>query len=375
MRRVLWMLAGLAGLGAVFGFLLAWVGLVPVAASSGHWPITDWFLHFTMRQSVRTSALGIEVPALDDPALVLRGAGHYRTGCAPCHGAPGVSRSLVVRHMTPEPPYLPPRIPSWEPNELFWIVKHGVKFTGMPAWPAQGRDDEVWAMVAFLSRLPELDTEEYRRLSLGEGEPSVMGGARAAARLRALGGSDGASIDGIVESCARCHGADGAGRGVGAFPILAGQTERYLHASLRAYALGERHSGIMQPLVAGLDDTVMRSLARYYAQSPAISEPPKSDIDPEALKNGATIVAEGIPEQGVPACRHCHGPKETPRNPVYPVLAGQHADYLALQLDLFKTDRRGGTPYAHIMRTVAARLTPDQIRDVALYYASLDPEP
>jgi cytochrome c553 len=60
-----------------------------------------------------------------------------------------------------------------------------------------------------------------------------------------------------------------------------------------------------------------------------------------------------------------------PRNAIYPDLAGQHADYLVLQLRLFRRQHRGGTDHAHLMRPVAQRLTPEQMRDVALYYASL----
>ena len=71
------------------------------------------------------------------------------------------------------------------------------------------------------------------------------------------------------------------------------------------------------------------------------------------------------------AVNNSHGPGRIRRNPFYPVLAGQHAAYLALQLELFKQRRRGGTPYAHLMRTVTARLRPEQMRDVALYYQSL----
>jgi hypothetical protein len=65
--------------------------------------------------------------------------------------------------MTPHLPYLPPVIPARQPDELFYIVKHGIKFTGMPAWPAQQRDDERWAMVAFLRRLPDLAHASTRR--------------------------------------------------------------------------------------------------------------------------------------------------------------------------------------------------------------------
>src|SRR3989337_1213280 len=106
-----------------------------------------------MRKSVETHSSDIEVPPLDDPALARRGAGHYAASCAPCHGAPGVARSAVTKAMTPPPPYLPEQVPAWQDAELFWIVRHGVKFTGMPAWPALQRSDEVWAMVAFLRRL------------------------------------------------------------------------------------------------------------------------------------------------------------------------------------------------------------------------------
>jgi hypothetical protein len=63
----------------------------------------------------------------------------------------------------------------YTPEQLFSIVKHGIKFTGMPAWPVQQRDDEVWAMVAFLRRLPDLDAAGYRRLAYGE--PDVGSGA------------------------------------------------------------------------------------------------------------------------------------------------------------------------------------------------------
>jgi cytochrome c553 len=69
----------------------------------------------------------------------------------------------------------------------------------------------------------------------------------------------------------------------------------------------------------------------------------------------------------------CHGPGPHRRNSAYPNLAGQYADYLVLQLELFKQDGRGGSAYAHIMRHVATRLGTEQMRDVAAYYASLSP--
>jgi cytochrome c553 len=363
-----WIVSAATVLAVIAGFALLGVvsGLVPIKASSGHWTITEWFLHFAMRRSVVTQTLGLEAPALDHPNLVLKGAGHYETGCRPCHGSPDLRRPKIARGMTPHPPDLPSRIPEWRPRHLFYIVKHGIKFTGMPAWPAQQRDDEVWAMVAFLRELPRLDAGAYRRLAHGEAAPS---GTRAPLpdllqseeRLRAM----------IDTSCARCHGMDGRGRGAGAFPALAGQRSAYLLAALRAYARGERHSGIMQPIAAALTIEEMRGLGRYYGTlSPPVSRP-SDPAASSAIERGKAIAHRGIPPQRVPSCADCHGPGAIRRNPRYPVLAGQHADYLVLQLELFKKRQRGGSAYSHLMLPVASRLAPEQMRDVALYYESL----
>jgi cytochrome c553 len=337
----------IAALLAVGGFVVAASGLVPIKASSGHWAITTWFLQFSKRRSVATHTLALTAPPLDNPDLVLRGAGHYETGCRPCHGSPG-SRPRIPQQMTPPPPYLPQVIPEWEPDELFYIVKHGIKFTGMPAWPAQQRDDEVWAMVAFLLTLPKLDAAAYRRLVDGESAAAATNPPPT-----------------VAESCGRCHG-----RGTGAFPRLEGQSPAYLLAALQSFARGERHSGIMEPIAAGLSPSEMQELARYYGHLESPAPPPASELTPE-IERGKAIASQGMPRQRVPSCVDCHGPGASRRNPIYPILGGQHADYLLLQLDLFKKRQRGGSSYAHLMHPVAAGLTPEQMQDVALYYASL----
>ena len=127
----------------------------------------------------------------------------------------------------------------------------------------------------------------------------------------------------------------------------------------------------MQPIAAGLSQEEMGELAHYYASLSDPSQPRPHHDTSGAIERGKAIADRGIPSQRVPSCTDCHGPGATRRNPVYPELAGQYADYLVLQLTLFKQEQRGGTAYAHLMRPVAARLTPEQMRDVALYYASL----
>jgi cytochrome c553 len=346
-RLLILALAGLLG-----GLLLAWSGLINVGASTGHWAITDWFLHYAMRQSVETHSMGIEAPPLDDPALIHRGAGHYASGCAPCHGAPGQPRSAIARAMTPPPPFLPEKIREWQPHELFWIVRHGVKFTGMPAWAALERTDEVWAMTAFLLQLPDMQPEAYRMLALGEVAENYDAGLEGLADPFAP----------VLAECARCHGRDGSGRGVGAFPILKGQSEAYLFASLQAYAQGRRHSGIMQPAAVPLDEPQMRRLAAHYANAGAFASGAALDAGP-----GAAIARQGVPADGIPACVSCHEPRGA-RYPAYPALRGQTADYIAGQLRLFRDGARGGTAYAHIMATIARRLDDAQIDAVAAYF-------
>ncbi len=357
------LMAALAGTGA---FVLVSLGLVSIGASSGHWKATGWLLHYAMRRAVSTQSMGVKVPPLDDPALVLKGAGHYHTGCLACHGGPGEQRSLIVRQMTPEPPYLPPRIERWEPQELFWIVKNGVKFTAMPAWPAQQRDDEVWAMVAFLQAMPGMSPERYRQLALG-GRSEEIAKPVTPDHLRPLQDPLGP----VLANCNRCHAEDGGGRGEGAFPRLAGQSEAYLLGALQAYARGERHSGIMQPIAAGLEPAVLEALAQHYADLPPVSHIDAPEPTPDILAQGLSLAERGVHERGIPSCVHCHGPKDGPRNPMYPNIAGQYARYLKLQLELFTAGKRGGSEYAHIMHSAVQRLTPEQMQALADYYASL----
>ncbi len=171
----------------------------------------------------------------------------------------------------------------------------------------------------------------------------------------------------MLAECARCHGRDGEGRGVGAFPILSGQSEAYLFASLQAYARGQRHSGIMQPAAVPLDDAQMRRLARSLCAGRCCR------IGGGRRGPGAQIARRGVPADGIPACVSCHEPSGG-RYPAYPALRGQTPDYLAQQLRLFKDGVRGGTAYAHIMETIARRLSDEQIDAVAAYFGT-NPSP
>jgi cytochrome c553 len=366
MKRKLLKLAALAGALVVMGFLVAASGIIPIKASAGHWPITEWFLRFALRRSIATHSLATAVPQLDDPGLVLKGAGHYETGCRSCHGAPGERQPRIAQSMLPRAPELVPRIRTSNPRKLFHVVKHGLKFTGMPAWPAQQRDDEVWAVVAFLRELPSLDQSAYRRLVNGEPEPT------APMQTLAPTISAGPKPPGVTRTCARCHGSDGFGRDSTVFPKLAGQRRDYMMNALDAYARGTRHSGIMEPVAAGLSAEMIHELSEYYARlEPPAQRARNLGADAEKVALGRTIAHEGVPAERVPACVECHGPRGRRTKDAYPTLAGQPADYLVLQLELFQNGQRGGSRYAHLMHEIAPRLEPEQMRAVAVYFESL----
>lgn len=138
--RPLWLVyAALALIVAVpvGALLFAWAGVYDVAASTGHYKITDYFLRFGMENSVKARAPDVQPPPLDDPNLIRLGAGHFHSGCAYCHGAPGTLISPIAQRMLPPPPDLAQRLGEWTDQDLFRLIKHGLKYTGMPAWPAR----------------------------------------------------------------------------------------------------------------------------------------------------------------------------------------------------------------------------------------------
>lgn len=342
---------GLAILPVVL-LLGTWIGFFNVGASSGHWKITEWFLHFAMRSAVRTYALTVEVPDELPRYAIQPAAGHYARGCAICHGAPGEPRPPTVDLMLPKPPDLAGKVGEWTDAQLFRIVKHGVRFTGMPAWPTQERDDEVWAMVAFLRELQSMNERTWRDLAYGGSAQPQTGRVT--------------DLEPALAECVRCHGKDGFGRSK-ATPILAGQSETYLVESLRAYASGHREGGVMGLPVSAVDPSLFAELAGHFAALPAQQSGAVSDLIFAA--RGEEIARQGISSRDVPACLGCHGRPD--RNPVYPELSGQPAEYLAGQLRLFRAEKRGGTSYEHLMRNAAKNLTDEDITSLSAYFAQM----
>lgn len=173
-------------LAIICGATFIYMGAYDVAATHRHWPFMEWVLDIARIRSIKSHAAGTQAPpGLDDPAKLVMGVEHFAAHCAVCHGAPGVPKGDIAKGLYPPSPDLAVNSTRYTEAELFWIIKHGIKMTGMPAW-ADHSDEELWATVAFIKKLPGMTPEEYGKLVMAsmahgghhhsgsaEGEPSA----------------------------------------------------------------------------------------------------------------------------------------------------------------------------------------------------------
>ncbi len=164
------------------GVAFIWFGLYNVAADDPHWAATYRAMDTLRTRSIATRATSLEVPNLEDDALVRQGAGNYNSMCVTCHLAPGASDTELSLGLYPTPPTWS-ELGTTDPREAFWVIKHGVKMSGMPAWGKSMDDRYIWGMVALLQRFPKMTAADYKTLvassvghSHGGGESNVQGG-------------------------------------------------------------------------------------------------------------------------------------------------------------------------------------------------------
>lgn len=166
-RRHLPSLAFTAALMAVLLLAAAasvYFGAYNVAADAPHTSPVRALLDNVRNRSIAVRARAIVPPAdLASPERLRAGAGLYGEMCASCHLGPGVGRSELSQGLYPPAPDLA-RGSRLSPAEQFWIIKHGIKLTAMPAWGKTHSDPLIWNMVAFVRRLPGMSPAEYQRL-------------------------------------------------------------------------------------------------------------------------------------------------------------------------------------------------------------------
>ncbi len=174
--------------------------------------------------------------------------------------------------------------------------------------------------------------------------------------------------------CASCHGANGMGNADAGFPALAGLPAPYLAAQIAGFQKGTRANAIMSGIVANLPAAQIEPIADYYA---ALPTPQTSEPEPLPGGPGAVLAIDGAwnhSTAGIPACDSCHGPYGLGVGDTVPRLAGQPSAYIVAQLDAWRKGSRKGDLLG-LMKRVADKLTVDQIKAVATYYAALSANP
>lgn len=164
---------------ALGGAVLLYSGAYNVAATENHTAVGRWLLNTGQNRSVAVRADDVPDPPAVDSSMVETGFEHFRTMCVVCHGAPGVERGEFGKGMTPTPPELSEQAARFDARELFWIVKHGIKLAGMPAFGPTHSDQEIWGIVSFLERLEGMSAGEYQqweaRHARGSGQEGAEG--------------------------------------------------------------------------------------------------------------------------------------------------------------------------------------------------------
>jgi mono/diheme cytochrome c family protein len=149
--------------GPVVVFAYVKSGLFDVAAARPHNRLIEWITHETMINSVKRRAPDVALPGAVSVSQAERGFCQYETHCVACHGAPAVARDQWVNGLNPQPPYLLDATQKWKPRELEWIVRNGIKMTGMPAWRESMSDGEIKDVVAFVEAMPKMPPQTYVR--------------------------------------------------------------------------------------------------------------------------------------------------------------------------------------------------------------------
>lgn len=186
LKTVIGTIVALAALGALAGWLVLKSGWYDIASTRQHLQPVHTLLEQGMHESVRHHARAVQVPAavlsaitattMDamaaatsaDGQRLRQGAALYRDHCVLCHGAPGVAQAAIGKSMQPVPGPLADAARRWQPRELYWITRHGIKMSGMPAWEFHLADEDIWRVVGFVVKLAELSPQEYAGLTAPE---------------------------------------------------------------------------------------------------------------------------------------------------------------------------------------------------------------
>ena len=162
--RTLAVIGALAIVVAVGAAIFFFGGFYSVAGTAEQPGVVNWVLIAVRQASIDRHAIDKPPISLDDPATVRAGARAYAArGCLNCHGGPGVGWAKFSEGLRPDPPDLKDLVKERDPPQLFWVVKNGVKMTGMPSFGSIGApDQEIWTIVAFIKKLPTVSDADFK---------------------------------------------------------------------------------------------------------------------------------------------------------------------------------------------------------------------
>jgi len=151
----------------IAGLIFVWFGIFNVAANDKHWDVTTEFLEVVRDRSISARSGDITVPSdLKDASRVQRGAANYDAMCAQCHLAPGMETSELFQGLNPKPPvlYKDTHVADMSDANTFWVIKNGIKMTGMPGWGINNSDEQIWDMIATIDAMKEMTPKRYKTL-------------------------------------------------------------------------------------------------------------------------------------------------------------------------------------------------------------------
>lgn len=147
---------------AAFGGIFIFAGVYNIGADAPHSSVISGVLEALRENAVARHSRNVVVPKdLNDPRRIEAGAGLYQEMCTGCHLGPGLERSELSQGLYPQAPELA-RGDDLSAAEQFWVIKHGVKLTAMPAWGKTHNDQLIWDMVALIRQLPKMSPQQYR---------------------------------------------------------------------------------------------------------------------------------------------------------------------------------------------------------------------
>ena len=165
--KIIFVITAVLAVGVIGATLFVESGFYNIGADDHHTKIVLAMIEQLRERSIGVRARAVEVPPLEDPKRVMAGAQSYAALCVGCHLAPGVTKSDIRPGLYPHPPNLAQE-DTKDTQRAFWIIKHGIKMSAMPAWGKSLDDAKVWDIVAFVRKMPDMTPETYQELSQGQ---------------------------------------------------------------------------------------------------------------------------------------------------------------------------------------------------------------